>query len=131
MAKERYHYCETCEKSFHWLGIARHRAMHRDRNESCIIVNADGERWRYGYGDLKERGLKVLKLTRNYRLRKAEGAPIEGADFTDPHILFRALRWLWIGLAVLVVLVVAHWFIGVVAQAIGLALWTAQYGPVM
>ncbi len=31
-----------CEKKFHQLGIARHRAMHRDRREFCEIELSDG-----------------------------------------------------------------------------------------
>lgn len=30
-------YCYTCGCGFHPLGIARHRAMHRDRKENCVI----------------------------------------------------------------------------------------------
>ena len=30
-------YCRTCEKEFHKLGISRHRAMHRDKFEDCVI----------------------------------------------------------------------------------------------
>jgi len=30
-------YCHTCKKSFNKFGIARHRAMHRDRKENCTI----------------------------------------------------------------------------------------------
>lgn len=36
-------YCHTCEKFFHYLGITRHRAMHRDKKEDCEIT--------YTYGD--------------------------------------------------------------------------------
>ncbi len=36
-------YCHTCGKSFHYLGITHHRAMHRDRKEDCKIT--------YTYGD--------------------------------------------------------------------------------
>lgn len=36
------HYCHTCEKEFKSLGIARHRAMHRDKNENCKITNSFG-----------------------------------------------------------------------------------------
>jgi len=35
-------YCITCKKKFHWLGITRHRAMHRDRREDCRITYSDG-----------------------------------------------------------------------------------------
>lgn len=36
-------YCWTCNKFFHYLGIARHRAMHRDRKENCTISYGDCE----------------------------------------------------------------------------------------
>ena len=35
-------YCHTCDKHFRSLGIARHRAMHRDRREECIITYSSG-----------------------------------------------------------------------------------------
>jgi len=30
-------HCHTCGKKFHSLGIARHRAMHREKKEYCEI----------------------------------------------------------------------------------------------
>ncbi|MDY6079700.1 MAG: hypothetical protein SPI61_03140 [Ezakiella sp.] len=39
--REKDCYCETCDKYFHHLGIARHRAMHRDRKENCVISYSD------------------------------------------------------------------------------------------
>ena len=42
-------FCETCNRDFHHLGITRHRAMHRDRKEDCIIVFSDGRRLEYKY----------------------------------------------------------------------------------
>lgn len=36
-------YCYTCDKMLHHLGVARHRAMHRDKKEDCTII--------YKYGD--------------------------------------------------------------------------------
>ena len=44
-------FCHTCNKDFHWLGIARHRAMHRDRNEDCVISYSDGRTYRYRYSE--------------------------------------------------------------------------------
>ena len=35
-------YCHTCEKYFHYLGITRHRAMHRDKKENCKITYTHG-----------------------------------------------------------------------------------------
>ena len=43
-------FCHTCEKAFHHLGIARHRAAHRDKKENCEITFSDGRRIRYRYG---------------------------------------------------------------------------------
>lgn len=36
-------YCYTCKKSFASMGIARHRAMHRDKREGCEIEDAEGK----------------------------------------------------------------------------------------
>ena len=35
--------CKTCKKYFQSLVIARHRAMHRDKKEDCIIEFYAGE----------------------------------------------------------------------------------------
>lgn len=43
-------WCHTCEKAFHPLGIMRHRAMHRDRKEDCVITFTEGQCYRYNYG---------------------------------------------------------------------------------
>lgn len=34
--------CITCQRDFHPLGIARHRASHRDKRERCEIDFSDG-----------------------------------------------------------------------------------------
>lgn len=36
-------YCHTCDKSFHHLGIASHRAKHRRRQENCKITYSNGK----------------------------------------------------------------------------------------
>lgn len=36
-------YCWTCGKAFHYLGITRHRAAHRDRGEDCRITYTHGD----------------------------------------------------------------------------------------
>lgn len=46
-------YCFTCAKWFHSLGIARHRAMHRDRNETCEIEYSDGTIKRHSFNKIK------------------------------------------------------------------------------
>jgi uncharacterized UBP type Zn finger protein len=40
--REKECYCFTCQKDFHSLGIASHRAMHRNRHETCLIGYTDG-----------------------------------------------------------------------------------------
>ena len=46
-------YCHTCGKDFHYLGIARHRAGHRDRKENCEITFTDGNTIKWNYGKKK------------------------------------------------------------------------------
>lgn len=46
-------YCHTCGRDFHYLGIARHRAMHRDRKENCEITFTDGNTIKWNYGKKK------------------------------------------------------------------------------
>jgi len=41
--------CRTCHKDFHYLGIARHRARHRDKGEDCEIIYSNGECFVYEY----------------------------------------------------------------------------------
>jgi len=36
-------WCYTCAKSFHYLGIAKHRAKHRDNRERCEIWYTSGK----------------------------------------------------------------------------------------
>ena len=42
-------YCKTCDRAFHPLGIARHRAMHRDKKEDCVIVYSSGDVGHYDF----------------------------------------------------------------------------------
>ncbi len=42
-------YCYTCNKAFHWLGINRHRAMHRDKKEYCEIEYTYGDIYSFDY----------------------------------------------------------------------------------
>lgn len=41
--------CLTCKKSFLPMGIARHRAMHRDNKEDCKIIFSDGSVYFYDF----------------------------------------------------------------------------------
>lgn len=49
--RDRDCHCYTCGRDIHHLGIARHRAMHRDRNETCRIMFSDGRVFTYKFGD--------------------------------------------------------------------------------
>jgi len=42
-------YCHKCKKYFHYLGIARHRAMHRDKKERVEITNSKGKKHIYEF----------------------------------------------------------------------------------
>jgi len=44
-------YCYTCKKDFHYLGIARHRAMHRDKKQNCVISYTSGEKYLYRFSE--------------------------------------------------------------------------------
>ena len=47
-------YCYTCYKDIHRLGIARHRAMHRDKKEDCKITYEDGTTINYRFSEDKK-----------------------------------------------------------------------------
>lgn len=48
-------FCHTCQKGFHYLGIARHRKAHKKRFEDCEITFTYGNRELYEYSLLKLR----------------------------------------------------------------------------
>ncbi len=48
-------FCYTCGKEFHSLGIARHRAMHREKYEDCEIAYKDGRTYKHQYSELKSK----------------------------------------------------------------------------
>lgn len=57
VTREKNCYCHTCKKSFHYLGIAKHRMGHRERKEDCKITFTHGDTysWKYSAPD------KVIK----------------------------------------------------------------------
>ena len=55
---EKNCYCHTCEKEFHCLGIARHRAMHRDKQENCKISYTNGDIFIHEFAQFVERNMK-------------------------------------------------------------------------
>jgi len=48
-------YCHTCDKDYHHLGIARHRAMHRDKREDCKITYSTGRTYDYDFSKLERK----------------------------------------------------------------------------
>lgn len=48
-------YCHTCKLEIGSLGIARHRAMHRDRAEDCKITFSSGDTFRYEYSKTRKK----------------------------------------------------------------------------
>ncbi len=46
-------YCHTCKKTFHYLGISRHRAMHRDKWEDCRITYTHGDTYTHKFSGIK------------------------------------------------------------------------------
>jgi len=47
-------FCYTCKKSFHYLGIARHRAGHKERKEDCKIGYTNGDIYNHRYSMIKD-----------------------------------------------------------------------------
>jgi hypothetical protein len=52
-------YCHTCGKWFHYLGITRHRAMHLDKREDCVITFTNGNKESWAYSELPQRKQKT------------------------------------------------------------------------
>ena len=46
--------CHTCERDFHYLGINRHVAMHRDNKEDCRVTFTYGDTYIYRFSELRE-----------------------------------------------------------------------------
>tara|TARA_E500000318_G_C3416318_1_gene155567 strand:+ start:176 stop:394 length:219 start_codon:yes stop_codon:yes gene_type:complete len=42
-------YCHTCNRAFHHLGIAAHRAAHRTKREDCKIQYSDDRLYQHTY----------------------------------------------------------------------------------
>lgn len=49
VTRDKNCYCHTCNKYFHYLGINRHRAMHREKKENCRITYTYGDTWDFKY----------------------------------------------------------------------------------
>lgn len=49
VTREKNTRCNTCKKWFHYLGINKHRSMHRDKKEDCDITYTHGDRYKFNY----------------------------------------------------------------------------------
>jgi len=47
-------FCETCQRRFHYLGIAAHRARHYRLMEDCTIRYSSGETFTHDFSRLKK-----------------------------------------------------------------------------
>ena len=55
-------YCNTCKKEFNTLGIARHRAMHRDKQEDCKITYKDGKTLNYKFSQVAKKRKGITQI---------------------------------------------------------------------
>lgn len=54
VTKHKECFCHTCDKFFHYLGIARHRMGHRKRKEDCEITFTHGNQIKWSYSKDKK-----------------------------------------------------------------------------
>ena len=56
-------YCHTCKKDFQSNGIARHRAMHRDKKQDCKITFTHGDTysWKFSESNLNKNNEQTLR----------------------------------------------------------------------
>ena len=52
--EEKECYCHTCEREFHYLGIASHRKAHLNRGEQCRITYTNGDTYVHGNDDQEQ-----------------------------------------------------------------------------
>ncbi len=55
VTRDKNTYCHTCKKAFHYLGINRHRAMHRDKKEYCKITYTQGDTYEFAFDTLRRK----------------------------------------------------------------------------
>lgn len=51
VTRDKNCYCHTCQKAFHYLGINRHVAMHRDKKEDCRVTYTYGDTYLYKFSE--------------------------------------------------------------------------------
>lgn len=66
-------YCHTCQKKYHWLGINRHRAMHRDKCEDCKITYTYGDTYTFHFSTSKKCGHLTSGGREQFQMQTVEG----------------------------------------------------------
>jgi len=51
VTKDKNCYCHTCDKPFHYLGVANHRLRHKNRKEDCWITYTNGDTYAYKFSE--------------------------------------------------------------------------------
>ncbi len=54
VTRQKNCYCHTCDKDFHYLGIANHRMGHKNRREDCTITFTYGNTSKWSYSKIKD-----------------------------------------------------------------------------
>ncbi len=72
-------YCFNCNKEFHHLGIASHRAVHRRAKEDCKIMYSDGTTKTHGFSRPYKNALATVPAA--LPLYTADGTRIEEFDY--------------------------------------------------
>lgn len=55
VTREKNCHCYTCRKDFHYLGITRHRAMHKRKRENCKISYTNGDTYIHKFSELTDK----------------------------------------------------------------------------
>lgn len=80
-------YCHTCDKDFHPMGIASHRAGHRRRKEDCKITFTNGDTFSYSYAVEMKAGALAIDAWKlpifERHLNKAKYPFIQGPGETE------------------------------------------------
>lgn len=62
VTRDKNCFCHTCNKDFHYLGINRHRAAHRDRKEDCKITYTYGDTWTFRFSARVSHNVQIEAL---------------------------------------------------------------------
>lgn len=66
-------YCYTCKRNFKLLGVMRHRAMHRDKEQDCTIRYPTGLIVAYAFNKAEDNNRKLAEKMNDAIARKLRG----------------------------------------------------------